>query len=133
MHWSLLRFIAVGATGFAIDCGLLMLLVEYDFAILPARLLSFGCAVTVTGLLHRHFTFPNSREAAVPRQAKRHLIVQCLGAFVNLALFFLLQEVVPAMQSNLALTLGLSAIASLGVTYLLSHNWVFTHAGSFEN
>ena len=130
MPWSLLRFIAVGATGFVIDCGLLTLLVEYNFAILPARLLSFACAVTVTGLLHRQFTFPNSKEAPGPLQAKRHLIVQCLGAFVNLALFFLLQESVPAMQSNLALALGLSAMASLGVTYLLSLNWAFHPANA---
>lgn len=127
MFRSLMLFLVVGVTGFAVDCGLLLLLLKLDFALLPSRLLSFGCAITATGLLHRHLTFPLANRMPVEQQAQRHAAVQCLGAATNFTVFFVLQKNVPLLQQQVALTLAMSAVCSLLVTFTLSRKWVFSH------
>ena len=126
MFRSLTLFILAGVTGFAVDCGLLLLLLERGFALLHSRLLSFGCAMAVTGFLHRHFTFPLANRMPVEQQAQRHAVVQCLGAATNFAVFFVLQKSFPVLQQQVAITLAMSAVVSLLVTFTLSRKWVFS-------
>ena len=61
------RFLIVGTVGFAIDGGLLYLLVRTDVDPYLARGLSFPPAVTATWYLNRVWTFA-ARQGAVRRR-----------------------------------------------------------------
>ena len=126
MSATLLRFVAVGGCGFAVDCGLLLLLLQQGLHVLPARFLSFSGAVIVTGLLHRNFTFSYGKSTPIARQASKHAVVQTVGALTNFAVFFSLQASIASLQDRIILTLALSAVIALMVNYSLSRLWTFT-------
>jgi putative flippase GtrA len=115
-----LAFVAVGCIGFFVDAGLLTWLMDLGLQALPARLLSFAVAVTVTFSLNRRFTFADSAKTVSGPLLTGYWIVQSAGALVNLAVFLGLLYLNPDWKVRPWLPLALASLAALSLTFVLS-------------
>jgi putative flippase GtrA len=84
---SFVRFGLVGVVGFAVDGGLLQLLVSaFDWGPIAARAVSFPCAVLATWALNRIVTFED-RGGSLARSLLRYVVVSLGGATANFAVY----------------------------------------------
>ena len=118
----LFRFLQVGAVGFAVDAGLLwMLIYALDFSPILARAISFFVTILVTFALNASHTFRVPRQSA---SMPRYIVIQCLGASLNFLSYSWLVLASPiAGRPLVALAIG-SAIASTH-NYLMMRRYVF--------
>jgi putative flippase GtrA len=119
------RFLLVGGVGFCIDGGLLTLLIQSEWNILSARLVSFVSAVTCTWVANRFWTFQLSRYSSLSRGYLVYIAVQVIGALINLTIFFTLIEMHPSLQNFPLAPLAFGAAASLVFNYIASKKCVF--------
>lgn len=120
------RFLVVGAIGFLVDaCVLAVLFHGLHVGLLAARLLSFGCAVTVTWLLNRHYTFAERRSASRAREWTRYTAVNGLGALINLGVFLALAELHALFASWPLLALAVASAVALFFNFAASRALVF--------
>ena len=85
------RFLQVGGVAFAIDAGLLWVLVyPLDMPPIPARAISFMATIAVTFVLNARYTF-----AVAGRHASktRYTVIQVAGAALNFAIYRMLKEI----------------------------------------
>lgn len=118
------RFLLVGAVGFLVDAGVLLLLIEVaGMSRLWARLPSFLTAVTVTWWIHRSFTFATvSRPSASPLEWLRFVLANAVGNGINLAVY---AAMVGLFGSPPLAALATASIAAAIVNYRMSSQWVF--------
>lgn len=116
----------VGALGFAVDGGLLMLLTT-GFGLSPvlARCFSFPLAVTATWLLNRRWTFAGGAAVAPARQYAVYTLIQLAGLAVNFSVFTALILWLPAFERWPLAALALGAGLAMCLTYLLSRHFAF--------
>jgi putative flippase GtrA len=114
---TFLRFVAVGATGFVIDAGILHGLADF-WGVNPfiAQAIAFPIAVAATWLLNRVWTFGASDQPPV-RQAAVYFGVQCAGFLTNYVIYALALIVLPVLRHWLVVPLAMGAAAALCVTY----------------
>jgi putative flippase GtrA len=125
LNRQLLRFILVGGAGFCIDGGLLTVLMQSGWDILPARLVSFAMAVTCTWAANRFWTFKLSRHISLTREYIAYITVQVIGALINLAIFFALMEMYPLLRYFPLAPLAFGAAISLVFNYTVSKKYAF--------
>ena len=123
MFKHLVRFLQVGGVAFALDAGLLWLLV-YQVGLPPilARGLSFFVTIVVTFILNAHYTFA----ASVRESSKsRYVATQCLGAGINFMTYAVL-----VLNGVLGPLWALVAASFLGSThnFLMMRHFVFGQA-----
>lgn len=122
----LLRFGLVGAVGFAVDGGLLQLLVSLGgWGPIAARGLSFPAAVLATWWLNRSITFRGQDGGGLLRSLVRYLAVSLVGTGVNFGIY---TSLVLASATLAAHPLAPFAIASgiaLVFNYLGSKHFAF--------
>lgn len=123
------RFCAVGAVGFAVDAGLLWLLLE-SAAMGPyaGRIVSFLAAATVTWALHRVFTFPDARRGPRGRQWLHFVAVNGAGALLNYGVYALLIATTALFAQNPVLAVAAGSAVALAVNFTANRLWVFRHA-----
>lgn len=119
------KFALVGGIGFAIDGALFYFFMQTDMDTIVARVLAFWLTATFTWLGNKHFTFDCQQSTQLVRQWGRHMISAHFAGVVNLASFYLLNEVYPTW---LAFTAGI--IIGAVFNYWLSNNFVFRQAQS---
>ncbi len=116
------RFLQVGALGFAIDAGILWLLV-YPLEMPPvvSRAISFFVTICVTFVGNARYTFSVSvRGASMPR----YVAIQCAGALINFVTYTWMVLQGPLQgRPLLALVVG-SALASTH-NFLMMRRFVF--------
>ena len=118
-----LKFVLVGLVGFAIDYGVLRLLVTaWGWHWAPARIPSFALAVLVTWMLNRAITFGSSNRWA--GESFRYLVTQSIGAVINLTVFSGIVMVFGA--GALLVPLAGGAAAGLVFNFLTSKYVVFS-------
>jgi len=118
-----LKFVLVGGVGFAIDYGVLQVLVtEWGWHWALARIPSFGLAVCVTWILNRTLTFGSSNRWA--GESIRYLIAQSIGSAINLGVFSGIVMVVGA--GTLLVPLAVGAAGGLVSNFLMSKYLVFS-------
>lgn len=123
------RFLLVGALGFVVDFSILYLAVNAaGLNPLPARLLSFVVAATVTWKANRHFTFA-SADAGVPgaaaRQWLRYLLTTAIGGAINIGTYQLWLKMTDHSNVNLFLAVVAGSAVALLVNFTLSKYIVF--------
>jgi putative flippase GtrA len=123
---KLRRFIVVGGLGFAIDGGLLMLLLASGVDVLPARLFSFLCAVSATWLFNRTWTFKAGASRAGHAEYMRYFATQAIGAGINLCVFFVFLALHPALRQTPILPFIAGAAAALFFNFFAANKYVFT-------
>lgn len=119
-------FTLIGAVGFSLDAGLLVLgheIVNLDWPI--ARLISFSAAATITWYLNRTLTFKN--RVGPPRldEWRRYLAINGVGAVLNLGIFLILIHFVPMFHDHPVAALALAAAIALTFNFLGSRSIAF--------
>ena len=117
-------FLVVGGAGFAVDAGILTLLVNVlDWHHYAARLLSFSAAVTLTWSLNRIYVFGKTADAS--SEYARYIVIQCVGAAINLGAYVGIIEWRPALASLPVVPLAVGAALSMLFTFFASRRFAF--------
>lgn len=120
------RFSWIGAVGFCVDGGLLLLSHEWlNLNWSAARLLSFTIAVTITWFLNRTITFGDRAASISLEEWRRYFAVNGIGALINLGIFLFLIECVPLFSGHPLVTLAVAAAIALAFNFFGSRRFVF--------
>ncbi len=124
-----LRFALVGAIGFAIDVGVLYLVLAL-FAVGPyaGRVISYICAATSTWYLHRRITFRNRPSQALGREWLKFVALNGVGGLLNYAVYVACLHYFAGSTSAPAIGVALGSAAGLSINYTLSRRVVFRAA-----
>ena len=117
------RFAIVGGAGFAVDFGVLWLLLSFTpMGALPARIVAIGLAMLVTWFCNRTFTFGASKRSIVV-EGFRYGSVGLVSAFVNYAVYAALLLSAPLLSPYAALVLA--SIAAMLFSFFGYSRFVF--------
>lgn len=120
-------FALVGATGFLIDAGILTLLMTgFGFGHYGARAISFTVAVTATWYMNRRWVFDRIAVRMSGREYTSYLLVQVIGAVINLSVFVAVIEFVPGLVRAPVIPLAIGAAVALLFNYSASSRFVFS-------
>lgn len=118
-------FAVVGGLGFITDLLIFSILLHIEAPIAWARICAFACAIQVTWLGNRHFTF-NQRNTTIANQWLRFQTTALFSAIPNFLVFtsclYLLPDTV--FIHHIALVLGI--LTGILSNYYLSAYWVFS-------
>lgn len=124
---SLIRFAIVGAIGFAVDGGVMLLITSTTgTSPLIARAVSFPLALTLTWAMNRNWTFVTGRHRAPASQYHRYAAVQTAGFAINYGTFAGLVTAGGIWRAQPLLALFVGALLSMIFTYTLSRLHVFS-------
>lgn len=121
----LMRFALVGAVGFAVDGGLLQLLVSLGWGPIAARALSFPAAVLATWWLNRSITFREREPGGLLASLLRYVAVSVVGTGVNFGIYASLVLASAAMAAHPLLPFAIASGAALVFNYLGSKHFAF--------
>jgi putative flippase GtrA len=118
----LVKFLQVGALGFAVDAGLLWLLIyQMDMHPVVSRGISFLVTICITFVANARYTFAVSvRDSSMTR----YVIVQTIGAVINFASYTWLVLSGPLSQRPLVALIVGSALAAVH-NFLMMRRFVF--------
>ena len=122
------RFLAVGSVGFAIDAGVLWVLVTLGGDAYLSRGLSFAMAMSVTWALNRRWTFRGVRRTALHREYAAYALVQGIGIAANFAVYALMLARLGTGPTAAVLALAGGSGVALAVNYLGLKHAVFRPA-----
>jgi putative flippase GtrA len=123
-------FALVGAVGFLVDASILTaLMTGLGFGAYAARAVSFTSAVTVTWYLNRRWVFDRSDVPMSRREYSSYLLVQIIGAMINLGIFVLVIELAPQLAQVPVVPLAIGAGAALLFNFAASSRFVFPATG----
>lgn len=118
------KFLLVGAVGFAIDAGLLMVLVHSGHGPFLSRIISAPVAIIGTFVLNRTFTFSDTK---VPlwRSFFAYIGTQAVGLGVNFALYGGLIAFAPATFGSPLPAIVVASGVALSINYIGSRFLAF--------
>lgn len=118
------RFALVGMIGFVADTVILLSVVRFlGLLPLPARIVSFVCAASLTYVLNRHFTFEYPANA--PTRWLRYLLTTSIGALINIGAFQMWISVSGADSLQLAIGTMIGSLLALSFNYIASRKFIF--------
>jgi putative flippase GtrA len=121
----LTRFAVVGTVGFAVDAGVLQLLVGLaGWSPFAGRVVSFPAALTATFVLNRAWTFPALRMSPV-RAYGAYGVIQTIGALINLFVFSVCLLAVPSLYQRPVIALAIGSGVAMLFNYCASRRLVF--------
>lgn len=126
-----LRFASVGGLGFLVDASVLSLLVNImGHGHYLSRAVSFTLAVTVTWLINRRWVF----QAGSPTRSEYsgYVLVQLIGAVINLAVYVLVIELVPKLAAIPVVPLAVGASVAMLANFLLAQRFIYRRAKAAE-
>jgi len=127
----IMPFAIVGGIGFAIDGGIVTLLVEIvNLNPFFGRAMSFPIAVTATWFLNRRWTFAANASTRKKTEYGRYFAVQVIGAAINLAIYFVLITDIPSLGVHPILPLGAGALVAMVFNFIGCQLFVFRSASS---
>lgn len=123
-----LRFLVVGTIGFAVDFGILNLLVlVFDMNVLVANTVSFSLAVLSNFTWNRLWTYPDSRTKPLRSQLIQFSAVNIAGWGINTGVLAALTPVFSALVGRLGYNLA-KAIATIIVlfwNFFVNRYWTY--------
>lgn len=93
-----------------------------------ARAISFTVAVTTTWYLNRRWVFERSEKRITGREYTSYLLVQVVGAVINLSVFIAMIEYVPDLAKVPVIPLAIGAAAALLFNFSASSLYVFSES-----
>jgi putative flippase GtrA len=119
-------FAVVGAIGFLIDASILTLLMTgVGLDHYTARAISFTVAVTSTWYLNRRWVFDRQSVKMSGREYATYVIVQIVGAMINLLVFVAAIEFIENLRNIPVIPLAMGAGVALLFNYGASSRFVF--------
>ncbi|MDY6982667.1 MAG: GtrA family protein [Pseudomonadota bacterium] len=130
MKTQLLRFGMTGAVGYVVDSLVLYLMMALGMGFLRGRLVSFVCAVVVTFLLNRRYTFAGQLQTAGVRpplwqEFGLYLAAMAFGGLLNLATYWFVVTSVPHFPALFALAVAAGSLVGMVVNFASAKWWVF--------
>lgn len=130
-HRRFFRYALVGGSGFVIDASALTFLVNgLGYGHYLSRAASFSLAVTFTWWINRRWVFQSGTPAR--REYSGYFLVQLVGAVINLGIYVLTIELVPALAAIPVLPLAIGASVALLANFLLVRRFVFRRATTID-
>ncbi len=127
-------FVAIGALGFLVDAGILTAVMNgFDANHYAARAISFTVAVTATWYMNRRWVFKRIAAQKSSREYTAYLVVQTVGAMINLSVFVAAIELAPALSVTPLVPLALGAAVALLFNFSASSRFVFSAGTDGEN
>ena len=124
---EILSFGTIGFIGFISDAVLLSLLRWLcGFDLVTSRLCAFAVTITITWWLNRRLTFRS--DAAAPSEWLRFALVNGIGAFLNLGIFFWLVYRVDMLAETPLIALALAAFVTMNYGFIASKYIAFRKA-----
>lgn len=124
-------FCMVGGIGFAIDAGILALLVHgFGLGPLLSRLVSFPCALTATWYLNRRVTFSHAASNTPGQEWMRYTLVGVAGNLINLIVYAACIRLAHTMYTYPELALAIASLVALAFNYLGSSRYAFRQDAS---
>lgn len=122
------RFAMVGGLGFIVD-GSILAAGVHVFGMDPVngRGISFSCAIVVTWLFNRGFTFNIQQSSLRGTEFFRYFASGLLGLAVNLGTYLAVINEVPLTARYPLLALILASALAAVFNYWSSSNFVFSH------
>lgn len=119
-----LRFAAIGVIGFAVDAGVVALLVRVlGWGAYQARPVSYVCAVATTWWLNRRFTFASKRPPL--REFLQFVAANTLGAAINLGAYVAILAWLGSSGWIPIAAVAVGSLAGLAMNFTLSSRVVF--------
>jgi putative flippase GtrA len=119
-------FVIAAAVGFALDAGVLTLLVRgLHWGPWHGRFLSFPLAVTSTWLLNRRYAFRGAARGDRRIEYAAYWAIQLAGAAINFGVFGLCLRAVPALQRLPFIAVAVGGIAAMLVNFALARSIVY--------
>lgn len=123
----LLTFGLIGAVGFAVDGGLMMLFHKVlDVSVFAARPFSFLIAVTVTWWLNRSVTFYEIASLSRSSEWRRYVAVNTVGALINLGAFYFSMLSLAALVEWPLVALAMGSLVAMFFNFWASQRFAFT-------
>ncbi|MGE3332213.1 MAG: GtrA family protein [Rhodospirillaceae bacterium] len=120
-----LRFVIVGAAGFLVDAGALMLATSvFGLGLYSGRVFSYLCAATFTWICNRRFTFAGTGQPAVV-QWLRFLGANAIGGAVNYGVYAAVVTFSALGAAYPVLGVAAGSAAGLIFNFAVSKYWVF--------
>ncbi|MGE4062535.1 MAG: GtrA family protein [Rhodospirillaceae bacterium] len=120
-----LRFALVGAAGFLIDAGALMLALNaFGLGLYSGRAFSYLCAATFTWLCNRHFTFAGLGGEPL-FEWLRFLGANAIGGAVNYGVYAAVVTLSSAGRAWPIIGVAAGSVAGLVFNFAISKYWVF--------
>jgi len=122
-----LRFAVAGATGFAVDAGLVLFLNSvFGWQPIVARLPAFAVALVVTWLINRAWTFKGARAGrSVWAEFASYGAVQVTGGATNIGVYALVVALIGDQPLQLLFALAAGAGTGMAINYLGARRFVF--------
>ena len=122
---QLLRFGVVGTVGFLADSSVLLALTQYLLiGPLPARVLSFLVAATLTWKLNRHFTFAQTGSTPLLEWGK-YLLATATGGALNVLVYKGWISLTDTSTMNLVAGVAIGSIAAMTLNFLIAKKLIF--------
>src|SRR5262245_18526321 len=119
-------FVAAAAVGFALDAGVLTLLVrEFHWNPWHGRFVSFPLAVTATWLLNRRYAFRGAAHGDRRVEYAGYWAIQLVGAAVNFAVFGACLHAAPALARWPFVAVAVSGVAAMVVNFALARGTLY--------
>jgi len=122
-----ISFATIGVLGFVVDTGVLYLLIYlFDADLYIGRVFSYLCAVTITWLMNRFFTFKSqSDHTGLLEQWIKFASCNVLGAIINYTIYALLITFSSNFYENPVFAVAVGTLFSVNVNFFLSKKYVF--------
>lgn len=116
----------IGTIGFIVDAIILLLMVNlFFFSVSFSRFLSFLCAVFVTWILNRSFTFNKKNKNSLKKEYGYYLFIQTLGAIVNYGIFISLVKNFEFFENYLIIPLAIASLTAMFFNFFMIKKKVF--------
>jgi putative flippase GtrA len=111
------RFLVVGAIGFFVDVGILLLLTSQALNPYVARIVSFLFAATCTWLMNRVFTF-NTPHKTTFREWQHYILIMSVGSIANYVVYALFIYFVGRGEWQYVLGVALGSLPGLCINFI---------------
>jgi len=125
LHGQILRFGGVGVVGFAINAGLVEILVHTTGPIW-AQVMAFPVAASATWWLNRRYTFGASRHKP-HHEWLRYMLANSVGSLINNAVFIAAIFSIPIAHIHPSISVLLGTVAGMSFNFMLSRALVFSN------
>lgn len=125
MHRQFLRFALAGAVGFAVDVGVLYLMLALGTGYYLGRAFSFMTAATTTWQINRRYTFSPHAEDHWFEEWMHYFLAMLLGGAVNYGCYAAVVFVTPKTVWLPVAAVAAGALPGLVVNFLGAKFWVF--------
>lgn len=123
---EIISFAAVGTVGFVLDAAIIWALINYAaIPPIPAKLMAFPFAVTVTWFLNRNNTFKDRKQSNYLKEWIKYIQINSVGAITNNVSFIIIVAKIDYFYQQPIIAVALGSIIGMIFNYLGSKFLVF--------